>query len=99
MSEGRPDSASENYDTRGNDGPGLAGEPRDVVGNTFQDTSHRYRDRTCGSDSVPYGGPSLTNEGHDGEGGDDPGPTNRGRGMACGGGTPNVNTFLSGESY
>ena len=44
MSEGRPDSASENYDTRGNDGPGLAGEPRDVVGNTFEDTSCRCRD-------------------------------------------------------
>ena len=99
MSEGRPNSASENYDTRGNDGPGFAGEPRNVVGNTFQDTLCRCRDRTCGSGSVPYGGPSLTNEGHDREGVDDPGPTNRGRGMACGGGTPHVNASLRGEAY
>ena len=65
MSEGRPDSASENYDTMGNDGPGFAGKPRNVVVNTFQDTLCRCRDRTCGRSSVPYGGPSLTNEGHE----------------------------------
>ena len=99
MSESGPESACENCDTRGNDSPVLAGEARDVVSNVFQDTSCRCLDRACGSGSVPYGGAILTNEGHDEEGDDDPGSTSRGRDMACGGGTPHVNSSLSGESY
>ena len=39
MSEGGPESACENCDTRGNESPVLAGEAFDVVSNVFQDTS------------------------------------------------------------